>query len=214
LTWYAPDIFKKDPATLSGIISDVQNMQTKGIFSLVILAALAILSGWLLITVKSTLYEADKNTSIPPLYMDNFQATRMNIQGIREYTLTANHLVQLPGEQGTRVEQPKIAMFQNGQIREWLLSAEHAWIAPDNQLIRLEQGVSLSRPLTSGKRPVVITSRVLLIYPDQDLAETTEAVHAETPGGVVDAVGLKARLNEEQLELLSDVRGSYESPNL
>lgn len=181
-----------------------------GIVYLGILAILAALSTWLLSTVESSLRdEAVPHTEAPPLYMDHFLATRMNAQGTREYTLASPHMVQLPDRQGTRLEQPEMTVFKD-QITTWMIHAEHAWIAPDDELIRLEQAVSIERPASSGKPPMTITTRNLLLRPEQGIAETIEPARMETPGGLVTAEGLKAYLHTEQLELLSKVRGIHE----
>lgn len=182
----------------------------QGIVYLGILAVLAALSTWLLSTVESSLREETvPHTKAPTLYMDHFLATRMNAQGTREYTLASPHVVQLPDQQGTRLEQPVMTVFQD-QVSTWMIQAEHAWIAPDNALIRLEQAVSIVRPASSGKPPMTITTRNLLLRPEQGFAETSEPARMETPGGLVTAKGLKAFLHTQQLELLSKVRGIYE----
>lgn len=181
-----------------------------GLVYLGILAVLAVLSAWFLSTVESSLRdEAVSDSEAPVLYVDHFVATRMNDQGLREYTLAAPYLVQWAGQQGTQLEQPEMNVFQD-QVHTWMIRAEQAWIAPDNTLIRLEQAVSMIRPASSGKRPLTITTRNLLLRSEQGYAETAEAARLETPGGLVTAVGLKAYLHTEQLELLSKVRGVYE----
>ncbi len=103
-------------------------------------------------------------------------------------------------------------MFEDGRIRSWLIRAEYGWIAPDNELIRLGDGVSITRPASSGKMPVAISTRNLLIRPEQEIVETADPVRMTTPNGVAEAVGLKADLKKEHLELLAKVRASYELP--
>jgi lipopolysaccharide export system protein LptC len=188
-------------------------LQTKGILYLGVLTALAILSRWFLVNVESSLRgTAVLDSEAPLLYIDDFVATRMNSQGIREYTLTAPHLIELSGQRGTQVQSPKIEFFKNGQAPEWLIRAERGWISPSKDVIRLEDAVTMFRPPTSGKQPVVINTRDVLIRPADGYAETAAAARAETPGGVVTATGLKAYLHEERMELLSAVRGYYEQP--
>lgn len=182
----------------------------QGLVYLGILALLAAVSTWFLSTVESSLRdETIANAEAPILYMDHFLATRMNAQGFREYTLAAPHMVQLSGQQGSRLEQPEMNVFQD-QTLSWVIRAKQAWVAPDTELIRLEQAVSITRPASSGKQPVTVTTRNLLLYPEQGFAETAEPARMETPNGWMTALGLKAYLDTEQLELLSTVRGIYE----
>lgn len=187
----------------------------RGLLILGALAALAALSTWFLWTVEATLDSSNnaKADQAPSLLVDRFVATRMNALGVRQYTLTSPHLVQLPGAEGTQLERPVMEMFQeDGRTREWLIEAEQGWLASDNKLIRLERKVSLTRPATSGKLPVVIDTHDVLIHADTKIVETSAPARLETPNGVLEGVGLKARLNEKRIELLSKVRGTYAPP--
>lgn len=177
------------------------------------LGLLALLTGWFLFSLESSLREPQQPASdLPVLVMQDFQATRMNEQGVRQYTLAAPRMVQLPGDQGTWLEQPAIDVYQDASTREWLIRAERGWVAADNSLIRLESHVTLERPAASGKTPLVITTRNLQVYPEQRLVQTEEAARLDAPGGKLEAVGVRAYLDEDRLELLSAVRGIYEPP--
>ncbi|MCP5424589.1 MAG: LPS export ABC transporter periplasmic protein LptC [Gammaproteobacteria bacterium] len=177
------------------------------------LLLLAFMSGWLFFTVESTLHgTGPQGNQAPTLYVDNFQAVSTDDQGLRQYTLAAPHLIQLPGQQGTRIAQPRFEALRDGQIREWLVQAQKGWLAADKETLRLDEGVTLTRPAESGEQPVTITTEHVLVYPKQGLAETDAAVHAQTPGGVLDATGLRAYWNEERVELLSAVRSVYAPP--
>lgn len=188
-------------------------MQSNALVYLGVLGILALMSHWLLATVQSALHQDDRTLRQGPvMYIDNFLATHMNGQGIRHYTLKAPHLVQLPQQQGTQVRHPEISVFEGGYSREWLIYAEQGWMSADNQLIELQKQVRLKRSASSGKQPVVITTRNVSVHPDKDYLETGEAVHAKTPTTVLRGVGLKAYLDQDKIELLSNVRGSYAPP--
>lgn len=184
-------------------------MQKTSIVYLGVLAILALLSYGLLLEVRSSLQPPkplDEQT--PLLTIDDSLATRMNEQGRREYTLSAVHAVQLPDPQGSWLEKPVLTLFED-EIIAWLLHAERAWVSSNYELIRLEGGVSLTRPAATGKSPVFITTPKAWIRPTESYVETAEAVRAETPGGVLTSVGARAYLREQQVELLSEVRGNY-----
>jgi lipopolysaccharide export system protein LptC len=183
-----------------------------GILYLGVLAILALLSRGLLLTVQSSL-QADNHhpDQFPLLIIDDFLATRMNAQGERAYTLSAPHMVQLPNPQGSWLEQPVVVIFQD-QVSTWWVRADRGWVSPGNELIRLEGGVSLTRPASSDKQPVVITTPKVWLRPAESYAETAETVRAETPNGMLTGVGARAYLREQQVELLSAVRGHYVSP--
>ena len=185
----------------------------RNILFLTLLAILAIASTWFLSIVESSLRtNAPPHDDTPGLVMNEFLAIRMTEEGIREYTVAAPYLEQLPQQQGTRIDQPEVDVFQDGEVRDWLIRAAVGWVSPDNDLIRLQETVSITRPAASGKQPLFIATHDVYIRPADDIVETAEPVRLETPGGVLEAVGLRANLHTKQLELLSEVRGIYELP--
>lgn len=186
----------------------------RGILSLTGLTLLAGLSYGLLRWVESELREpAPAESQEPVLIIERFRAVRLNVAGLRESIIEAPRLAQLPNNLGTRIEQPVLDWYQpDGQTREWRLQAEQGWVAADQQSVRLEGEVKMVRTADSGKPPMAITTRDVWVRPDERYAETAAPTRAVTPHGEFRAVGVRAWLDQERLELLSEVRGVYESP--
>ena len=186
----------------------------RGLLSLTGLALLAGLSYGLLRWVASELREPTPAESPEPvLIIERFRAVRLNVAGQRESVIEAPRLAQLPNNLGTRIEQPVLDWYQpDGQTREWRLEAEQGWVAADQQSVRLEGEVTMVRAADSGKPPMTITTRDVLVRPDEHYAETAAPTRVVTPDGEFRAVGVHAWLDQERLELLSEVRGVYESP--
>lgn len=184
----------------------------RGWLSLSGLLALAGLSYFLLRWVESSVPKSvPVESEAPVLIIEQFRAMRMSLAGLREYVIEAPSLRQLPKDRGTWIEQPVLDWYQpDGQTREWRLISEQGWIAADQQLIRLTGAVVMTRTAESGKAPVEVTTREVLIRPRERYAETAAPVQAVTPNGELRAVGARAWLDREQLELLSEVRGYYE----
>lgn len=189
-----------------------QPAPVQGWFYLAGLLLLAGLSYGVLRWVESSMQKAAIPESQEPiLVLERFRAVRMRVTGLREYVVEAPLLRQLPNQAGTWMEQPLLDWYQpDGETREWRLRAEQGWVAADHQSIRLQGAVVMTRTAESGKAPVEVTTRDVLIRPTDRYAETAAPAHAVTPGGEVRAVGLRAYLDREQLELLSEVRGYYE----
>ena len=190
-------------------------MTARGILSLAGLAALAGLSYGLLRWVESSLREpAPADSQAPVLTVEQFRAVRLNLAGVREYVLEAPRLRQLPGQGGIQIDQPVLDWYQpDGQTREWRLWADQGWIAADYQILRLDGAVVMERAAASGKPPVTVTTRDVSVYRTDRFAETAAPVRAVTPNGEFRAVGARAWLDQERLELLSEVRGFYVPPN-
>lgn len=189
-----------------------QFTSVRGWFSLAGLLLLAGLSYLLLRWVESSAPKpVTAESEAPILIIEQFRAVRMSLAGLREYTIEAPLLRQLPKDRGTWIEQPVLDWYQpDGQTREWRLKSEQGWIAADQQLIRLAGAVVMTRTTESGKAPVEVTTREVLIRPRERYAETAAPVQAVTLNGELRAVGARAWLDREQLELLSEVRGYYE----
>ena len=187
----------------------------RGLFYLGGLALLAGLSYALLWWVESSLRAPEPAESqAPVLTIDQFRAVRTNPAGVQEYVVEAPRLWQLPGQGGVRIEQPTLDWYQpDGQTREWRLQAEQGWGAADQQTIRLEGAVTMIRAAPSGKPPMTITTRDVIISPAQHYAETAAPVRMVTPDGEFSAIGARAWLDQQRLELLSEVRGFYAPPN-
>lgn len=189
-------------------------MTVRGVLYLTGLALLVGLSYGLLRLVESSLREqAPVESREPVLTVERFRAVRMDLAGVRKYVLEGPLLVQLAGQEGTRVQKPVMDWYQpDGRTREWRLRAENGWIAADQQQVRLEGEVVMTRTAESGKSPVTITTRDVLVRPTERYAETAAPTLAVTPGGELRAIGARAYLDQERLELLSQVRGFYEPP--
>ncbi len=186
----------------------------RGLFYLSGLALLAGLSYGLLWWVESSLRAPEPAESqAPVLTIDQFRAVRTNLAGVQEYVVEAPRLWQLPGQGGVRIEQPTLDWYQpDGQTREWRLQAEQGWGAADQQTLRLEGAVTMIRLAYSGKSPMTITTRDVVIRPAQRYAETAAPLHLTTPDGELQATGARAWLDQQRLELLSEVRGVYAPP--
>lgn len=189
-------------------------MTARGILSLVGLALLAGLSYGLLRWVETSLREpAPAESEAPVLVLEGLRAMRMTAAGQRELVIEAPRLWQLPGQGGTRLERPVLDWYQpDGQTREWRLRAEGGWVAADQQTLLLEGEVVVERTTESGKPPVTLVTRDLRVLPAERYAETVAPTRAVTPGGELRAVGARAWLDQERVELLSEVRGVYEPP--
>ncbi len=187
----------------------------RGLLSLSGLALLAALSYGLLRWVASEWRgPAPAESQAPLLIVERFHAARLNANGQRRFIIEAPRLAQYPGSLGTRIEQPTLDWYQaDGQTREWRLQAEQAWMAADQQTLRLEGVTTMSRTADSGKPPMTMTTRDVLVRPNEQYAETAAPTRAVTPDGEFQAVGVRAWLDQERLELLSQVRGVYASPN-
>jgi lipopolysaccharide export system protein LptC len=186
----------------------------RGILSLAGLALLAGLSYGLLRWVETSLRgPAPPESQTPVLTLKRLHAVRMTAAGRREFTIEAHRLWQLAGPGGVRLERPELDWYQpDGQTREWRLRGEWGWVSADRQTLLLEGEVVVDRTAESGRSPVTLLTRDVRVRPTEHYLETAAPTRAVTPGGELRAVGARAWLDQERVELLSEVRGVYEPP--
>ena len=119
----------------------------RGIFSIVGLAALAGSSYALLRWIESSWQQVEQAESqAPVLPIEQFRAVRLNLAGLRDYVIEAPLLQQWPAQRGTQIQQPVMDWYQpDGATREWRLQSEQGWITADQQQVRLEGNVVMTR---------------------------------------------------------------------
>lgn len=187
-------------------------MTARGILSLIGLALQAGLSYGLLRWVETSLREpAPAESQAPVLTIERLRAVRMTVTGQRELVIEAPRLWQLPGQGGTRFEQPELDWYQpDGQTPAWRLRAEWGWVAADQETLLLEGEVVADRTAESDRPPVTLFTRDVRVRSTERYLETAAPARAVTPGGELRAIGARAWLDQERVELLSEVRGIYE----
>lgn len=120
----------------------------RGLLALLLLAA-AIASWWLLErTTESTISSTTSESREPNYYIDNFQATVMNEQGQRKYTLTADTMQHFEYNETLRLDNPYLIRYTVGDVPIHA-KAELAWFDDRKKEIVMTGNVKITR--TGGK---------------------------------------------------------------
>jgi len=182
----------------------------RGVIALVFLLSLTGLSLWWLLSLQADQQtDSPAESSAPRLILENFQATRLNHQGVRQYTLSAPQFIQWPGERGMEIEQPRMVLYREGYFALWHISAVQAWIAEDQRTIRLHDTVDAER---QGKNPLRLRTSELSYRPREHTIATDAPVHLSMPQGTMEGQGLHGQVEQHYYTLLSAVRGRYDAP--
>lgn len=141
--------------------------------------------------------------------LDNFDLLVMDKQGLPSFQVRSPYLEKMPVDGSVVLQQPRMYLFENGN-KTWRIDAQSSWIRHDGEEILLQGDVFM----TKGKdqEQLNIRAQDLKLYPQQELVQSSESVKISRPGTVMVGVGLKARLDLEKFELLSEVKGRYEPP--
>lgn len=114
-----------------------------------------------------------------------------------------------PGpEDHTIFTQPKMFFFSERDATPWRLSAAEGHSDANGNVITLTNNVRIEQQ-DADSSSFLVTTSLLTIRPLDQFAETDKAVKMRAPQGVVETIGMQAWLNEDRIELLSKVRGTY-----
>ncbi|GAB4344716.1 MAG: hypothetical protein Kow006_01020 [Gammaproteobacteria bacterium] len=180
---------------------------TRAAILFVALALLAWLSGWVadLVTPRPVAEKPPRH--VPDFYLTGVEGWSMDDQGRLQHHLTAERILHYGDDGSVELERPRF-FIHDGQQTRWEIRGEAGHSDAAGELVRLQGEVHMER--TSGKSAALYT-RDLLFRPRQSYVETDAAVHFVEAAGEVHATGLRGYLGEAgRLELLSEVRGTYE----
>lgn len=138
-----------------------------------------------------------------------FEVTRMTPAGIPAHTLTADTLRHFTDDDTTELDNPHLTVYQDAEP-PWEIDAEQAWVSADRSIVLLTGEVVIDRAGGTKTPPTTIFTRNLRVQPQEDYAETDEAVRVESDDDWLDAVGMRAWLRPpSRIRFLSDVQGYY-----
>lgn len=128
--------------------------------------------------------------------------------GKLHYEMTADKLEHIRASDVTLVDKPDLQLYR-GTDYPWHVRSDKGEVAPEGKQVELIDNVRIAR--TDAKnRPTVITSSRITVFPDEEYAQTQQAVRIEAANGVTTAQGMKAYMNDGKINLLSNVRGQHE----
>ncbi|WP_068829539.1 LPS export ABC transporter periplasmic protein LptC [Pseudomonas sp. BMS12] len=128
--------------------------------------------------------------------------------GKLHYEMTASKLEHLKASDITQVDKPDLQLYRGTQ-HPWHVRSDKGEVSPEGKEVELIDNVRIARTDAKG-RPTVITSSRITVFPDEEYAQTKQAVRIEAANGVTTAKGMKAYMNDGKINLLSNVRGQHE----
>lgn len=128
--------------------------------------------------------------------------------GKLRYEMTAAKVEHIKATDVTLLDKPDLQLYRGTQY-PWHVRSDKGEVAPEGKQVELIDNVRIAR--TDAKnRPTVITSSRVTVFPDEEYAQTQQAVRIEAANGVTTAQGMKAYMNDGKIDLLSNVRGQHE----
>jgi len=133
----------------------------------------------------------------------DFDLVNLNAEGKEVFTLSSPQLRQTPGGRALELNTP-VFLLPQGETRHWQVHAASGWVSANSDEIRLRGGV-VATPLDDASGQIRIETETLDLFPQQELASTGSDVTLTRPGATMRGTGMRAHLDQNRVELLSNV---------
>ena len=176
---------------------------------LLILIALAGMTVWLERTTRiDDKPGSGKLRHDPDVIIDNFTLQRYDENGVVQHTLTAKQMRHYPDNDSAELDEPKL-LYQ-GKLSPTHISAEHATLGRDGKEAILRDNVKVLREATAGRAEMTLSTSLLYVYPEDEIARTDQPVRLTQGKSVATGVGMVADRIKEQYVLESRVKATIE----
>jgi len=142
-------------------------------------------------------------------FMENVTAVVLDQQGNPRLKLVTPKMIHYPANDTTEMVAPEFDLYRHSP-QPWHINAKHGKAQQGIEKIDLWDEVVIHHPADIQHPSTLIQTPALTIYPSQQTAETKEAITIQQPNLIVHAIGMKADLNTDTLQLLSQAKGEYE----
>jgi lipopolysaccharide export system protein LptC len=174
----------------------------------VVLLVAAAATTWMLFRPEAPAATGAAQRDAPPAgyYLRGARLLGTDAEGRIAYEIYADRAEELPDEEALRLEQVRVD-YRPADGQAWVISASRAFAPIDGSALSLEGNVELRSEPDDGSQPTVITTDHIDFRPEESLAVTTARIEVRVDSGRLSAVGLRAHLKDDRLELESDIHG-------
>lgn len=147
----------------------------------------------------------------PDAFGERVTIIEMNEQGTRDNSFSADTLVHYPYQDTTRFTHPHFTAYPvTGQ--PWHALANYGQSSHGMDKLTLWGQVKIQQPAGPDNKELTLITSLLTLYPQRDFAETDRPVLITDPHTTVNAIGMRAYLQEKRVQLLAKTRGVYDPP--
>lgn len=179
-------------------------------FPIGLLAALAGLSLWLQYAVQAPSTGSPLiRKHIADYIVENFSATRTDLNGKPENTLSARKTVHFLDDDTTHLEAPDFTAFdkQGGTVN---VRSAHGFVSSKGDIIIFTGKVILVRDLHDAQGPLTLTTEYLKVIPKQHLILGNRPVLIQGKNIVIHAGAMQLNSQTRELLLTHHVKTHYE----
>ena len=164
---------------------------------------------WLDSQVQQEAVTADNNRRHDPdVIMGNFSAIKMDQQGVPRFLLSAQQLRHYPDNDSTEIELPRLTML-TAERPTVPMAGKRGVISSRGDEVIFQDNVSVVREAAGDQSALTLRTQYLRVLPDQDWANTDQAVTIVNANNTVHATGMEMDNKARTLKLLSHVRSEH-----
>ena len=178
------------------------------LFPLLLMVTLALLTFWLERTAREEPVQGAQPRHDPDYTVERFSITDFSREGAPVSTLSAVKMVHYPDDDSTELAAPRLVHERPAEPR-LVVSADRGTLSRDAAEISLHDNVQLLREAGHGLPEARVRTSYLHLERARALARTDREVRVEEPGRTLVGRGMQFDNQARQLELESQVRGSF-----
>lgn len=175
--------------------------------SLLPLLLLTLLAGVTFWLEQSTRIEAGRDGKArhdPDFIVEDFQVRRYDIDGRLQHTLVAKKMTHYADDESSDVLTPHLTYHRQTPT---VVTSRTAWMDKGGEHVRLNDDVRVVRSGSGANPATVMTTTVLHVVPDDELAHTVAPVVIAQGATVMRGTGLKSDNKTQISTLAGRVRG-------
>lgn len=138
----------------------------------------------------------------------DFEMTALEQDGSEGFTVTGPRMERDLEGMHTTFEAPRFSFPARAPGQRWNARADHAWIGPDHDEVRLTGGVELLGPPDRQGQSVHFESQRLSVFPEREQARSDAAVTVHQGRSILRATGLDVDMRAQRYELHADVHAT------
>lgn len=173
----------------------------------VVILVLASLVHWQGKEVIDPIAQQQQRANEPDFYMQDATVMQYSESGRLKQQMDAQLIQHYPEGDFTLADSPQITLFRN-DTSPWRISAAKGRGTNNNDVIDLWSNVNVQRTLPGTTQN--LNTEKLTIINSENLALTDQKVTITDASTRLDAIGMKAYIDENRIEFLSNVRVNHD----
>ncbi len=144
-------------------------------------------------------------------YATNVEYTAFDEHGVMNRRYTSKKLQHFRRNSTTDFEHPIMTVHQENSP-PWVISADHGQAQNNDEKITLWDHVRVQQANSKTHTSSLILTDRLYYLPKQQFASTDAVITYHQPGSSMQAQGMRAYLDQQRVQLMSNTRGRYAKP--